>query len=376
MTIEDTTYHSQNPAAFAEGAPIEGPHATDDGLRQLAENVNVLAKLATGQAVAGGTCASPGHDHSTADGGAALRIPHGRIIGYPAQPFFAATYATLADYTTPDSADNVMSILRAPRWGMTEEETPGGTTMDEIEAAALEIYLETTGGDFRTSVAPAGQLPYIFVRSEDGSNDGRYLVRLYGYPKTNPASGVPLQTGGILVTPFNADAAAGFTGHVYRIKNALLLSAFSLFIPQGSQILNVYVPVKALFDVRDNREGNTTANILVDYVYPSGDRPAPFDLWLGRTGGANGPVESLQAVDVGASDLSSGDQRTKQPEYVKLTYDVSAITGATHEFSLHFQFNSTQALLSPALHSQNFALWTMAVGADAGPPAPIVAVFE
>ncbi len=373
MGISDTSYKSITPAAWTEGKPIQGPHTSDDGLMQMAQNVNVLHKLACGSNVPGGSGTNLGHDHGE-NAGATVPWPVVQFLGYSAYPFYCSTLRTQSDYGDADVSVGEMAFYRrfqpdfvdAIHSGLTYWTGEASSSSMGRFFVALKTEYQGTwmNQDLRAEVAGTLPLTYRWVTLNDpAGNAGRYLVRSWRYPA--PVNATDSSTAAKLITGLGQPILSDKDAYLHRWSQALTLETLPVVLPSNARLLDVYIPAQAVFDLADSREGEAGTNELETCEIPLNAHWA-YKIWL---------HDIVSDSDGPACELPWGSSITQNPRYQRLQFKVRGFPKGVRRFSIRFQFNhSYWPYVDRPIHCHNVAIWCQ--GLNAGTSLPVFATVE
>ncbi len=368
MGVSDTSFKSISPTEWTEGKPIQGPHVADDGLVQMAENVNVLHKLASDLDVPGGSGTLQGHDHAE-HGGAKIPWPVVQFLGYSTYPFYCSTLKTESDYSTSDELVGEMAFYRRFRPSCLNTIHSGLTNWTgEASSSSLGrffVALKTedqgfwANEDLRDEVAG-----YRWITLQDaGGNEGRYLVRSWRYP--SPVNATDYATAAKLITGLGQTILSDKNAYLHRWEPSLALETLMVVLPANARLLNVYLPAYTVFDQQDSREGEAGVNELESFTIPMAARWA-YKIWL----------YDIDSTSSGPTcELPWGRSTLHNPGYQRLQFDVRGMSSGPRRFSVRFQFNhSYWPYTDRPIHSHNVAIWCQ--GLSSGAPLPVYATVE
>lgn len=378
MTISDSISRQLDPQNFAEGEPIIGPSETA-GIRRILRNVNYLHRKAVGAVCPGSaTATAAGHDHdqSGSNGGALLRRPKIYFVGFPGHPFHCSTYRsydTDADYVDSDKDPFAIHITPQPRVGLLSSLSPAGDWLEESTSGSEFVCAWNPSVDTRGTRAATNTSSDRWIHLHDAGDDqwdGRYLVRAWVYNDLWVAGG---STGGVIYQAPPTFGGGAVPGSAWQYTD--YTAEFNIFIPPYARVMNVFIPLRCLYDYKYSDPGTKGPEPLDNYILDKSAIPPVYDMYLYNAAG-DGPSMRLSPENT-ELDGGTDDLRYQVAPYVPLTYDVSALAGAEETFEIRFKFNSQIAgsdiVEGGRLHSINFGLWHYPPD---GPAAPIYAAFD
>ena len=319
MTIQDGIFTAMDPQSLQVDRPIL---AGDAG--SLAENINYLYKIATGEELPGGSNPDDGHDHEN-NGGPPIPLWTCYEIGSP-----SVTHLNGYDTFIPFKR---LHTVADPAYNISKNSPPNPTVTSYPTSNTKRIWVD---GD-KTGVFDAGH----YLTLDDGNNNGRYVYKHSQYESSVSAT---------LVTLYDYLDSTPGSGTGVGVYRELGDMEFYVHIPEWAELLTVLLAVTCTNSSSDIN-GNTwySVDFESDYSWGMGAR--------------------LAGPSISGEWMHFHPKKDIVPIWAALRLDVSSLAkDTTHTFHIDLDFNEKLQVIYPVLENQrDTALWFKFEGSNPRP---------
>lgn len=309
MTIHNSSFNSISANDIQIDKDILSSHWKD-----MAENVNLLYSLATGEDLPG-TTASDGHDHDSNGG--------------PVIPFFTSTEIGYISTSRLDGSNDRIPFCRMiSSSNYVDYLNECGTPYPVIDGSRDNTYTALWFvGDVEDSFADGEWITF-----NDGVNTGRYVYKMAIYYSDVNATKVFL---------FDSLSSIPTGGETVRVYGRYGDRDFYLYLPAWAEALKIKLPLTSTLSVSyDDGE-----------IYYAPKLDADLGEWFFRA--------RIYSGSHTGEWLNINPSNTNKPNWCTLEMDLSELTKSTiTQFGIEFEFNSSIIAFAPVdITEQDAFLW-------------------